>query len=494
MEFLKQWFLPTTDLPLEDQLIPLTRNIAIAIWLLLYLFCELKYSRMYLLTVIFILLILYYIKYYFHYIENTTMIENYCPQPNYPQTKLAKCISKLGCDGTNQLPINAWRDVPVNNKLRIQTPSQNRFCNDETSITYDQTFVSQNQKLVGNANPKTLLPVPVIPPPAAWDYWCDNSIVPSCINDQTNFDIVGSGYTSYIPTPASVPLPTCPSSSYPVRNRVEPGFYPTPKDDVTFIENPRIVKENYPGQNVKQSPSDQHYWNNPQGSPGDIVGCSYNSKQMLNHNIPSNVPAGKCAQDDRLNEYNKNMYTTIIQPGIYSRTEVVDPIQSNMGITFQQQYQPVTCESDGKGGTVYVTHDPRIVPPVKTVPQTPVQPNNSNVYDPRSFGEGTSYRTYIDTMTGQPRYMYDDIDAIRKPNYITRSNIDHNVWANSYGPINEHENNNRALAQDQFLQDTLKHREELQERAMHKWNTQIAPQRRLAPIHTRGGQMNRCNR
>ena len=51
--------------------------------------------------------------------------------------------------------------------------------------------------------------------------------------------------------------------------------------------------------------------------------------------------------------------------------------------------------------------------------------DTSNVYDPRSNSYGTSYRSYIDKMTGQVRYYYDDINAIRQPNYITRNNILH---------------------------------------------------------------------
>ena len=49
------------------------------------------------------------------------------------------------------------------------------------------------------------------------------------------------------------------------------------------------------------------------------------------------------------------------------------------------------------------------------------EPGASNVYDPRFTGYGTSYRTYIEPMTGQPRFYYDDVDAIRKYNYIRKA-------------------------------------------------------------------------
>jgi hypothetical protein len=83
--------------------------------------------------------------------------------------------------------------------------------------------------------------------------------------------------------------------------------------------------------------------------------------------------------------------------------------------------------------------------------------------------------------------------VVRKPNYIIRSNIDDAKWAHSYGPQTNEQSNgpvpnvySRALAQNKFLQDSLKQREELQERAMHKFNTEIGWQRRQAPIHTMG--------
>jgi hypothetical protein len=105
-------------------------------------------------------------------------------------------------------------------------------------------------------------------------------------------------------------------------------------------------------------------------------------------------------------------------------------------------------------------------------------------------------------MTGQPRFFYDDIDAVRKPNYITRSNIDDAPWAHSYGSVSTEKQDGsipnkeyRTLAQDKFLQDTLKQRGELQERLMRKFNTEVAWQRRQFPLRRdMGGAMNMCRR
>jgi hypothetical protein len=201
------------------------------------------------------------------------------------------------------------------------------------------------------------------------------------------------------------------------------------------------------------------------------------------------------------NEYNKNLFTQTIQPGVFARNEVIEPIQNNIGISWDQQFQPVTCETEKNGSTTYVTHDPRIVPPLATPPTPRAKvPTNSDIYDPRSGGYGTSYRSYIDTLTGQPRFYYDDIESIRKPNYIIRSNIDDAAWAHQYGPMSEPKENgpipnhmSRSLANDKFMRDTLQQRNELQERAMRKYNTTIGWQRRQAPLRRdMGSCRSRC--
>jgi hypothetical protein len=464
------------------------------------------------------ILIMYYIKYYHIHKQRTTMIENYCdPIDPTRVTKLQHCQSQqcTPIPGVTELPLQEWTDIPSPDNLRILNPSQYRFCKDDSYTGENQQYYSPNQALAGPPNPKTKTAVPVIAPPTAWDYWSENYVVPHAINDSTNFDLLGSGYSSLSPCGETNHLimtqPSHPNQNPPVQNKLDYGFYETPSNDTVYtpingggirgsydegVDNGTLIEGYntlYPSPNLKQSPNQQHVWINEKGTPGDVLGCTYNPTQLLDHNLPSNLPSGECTKQNQFNQYNKNLHTNIIQPDMYSRSEVIEPIQSNMGITFQQQYQPVTCEPAENGGTTYVTHDPRIIPPIQTIPKPPTQPDLSNVYDPRSFGYGTSYRSYIDTLTGQPRFMYDDIDAVKKPNYITRSNIDFAKWAHSYDTISNEKTDgpvpntfSRAMAQNQFLQDSLKQRGELQERYMHKVNNQVMWQRRQAPIHTRG--------
>ncbi len=52
------------------------------------------------------------------------------------------------------------------------------------------------------------------------------------------------------------------------------------------------------------------------------------------------------------------------------------------------------------------------------------QTHLSDLYDPRFTGYGTSSRSYLEPVTGQVRFYYDDIDSYKRPNYISRSKVD----------------------------------------------------------------------
>lgn len=170
-----------------------------------------------------------------------------------------------------------------------------------------------------------------------------------------------------------------------------------------------------------------------------------------------------------------NMRTQILQPGVYSRHEVNEPINSNLGISQTLQLNPTTY-SNG----MFVEHDPSksfIYSSTKTHKDNI---NQSNVYDPRFSGYGDYKRCYVDNMTGQPRYYYDDVNSVRMPNYISRSKIDFLKNADSYGPMtnknrngNIHTNNIRQMAHDNFIQATSEQRINLQNSLMRKRNNEL---------------------
>lgn len=97
------------------------------------------------------------------------------------------------------------------------------------------------------------------------------------------------------------------------------------------------------------------------------------------------------------NKYNENVFTQTISPGEYHVNTRNEPINSNIGISIAEQNEEPTYE---------------MIEPFEDV-------NASNVYDPRFYGYGTSYRGYVDNMLGQPKFYYDDVNAIRMPNYIS---------------------------------------------------------------------------
>jgi hypothetical protein len=81
------------------------------------------------------------------------------------------------------------------------------------------------------------------------------------------------------------------------------------------------------------------------------------------------------------------------------------------------------------------------------------------------------------------------------PNYITRSNIDTQPFADHYGPLqpgcgngNTKNSEIRELANNAFLENSLTFRTEMQERLMRKANAN-AWQKRSAPIRTGGQRM-----
>jgi hypothetical protein len=222
----------------------------------------------------------------------------------------------------------------------------------------------------------------------------------------------------------------------------------------------------------------------PMHSDYMTVNGVYNPDQ-LNNNLPSNLIPFRDQLDSSMKEYNRNTFTQMIAPGVYTSNQIIEPIQTNIGISRTQQFQPTTKQYDSYGNVYYVQHDPRVFNEVK--PQQildEVRPDN--VYDPRLSGYGTSYRGYTDNLLGQPKFFYDDIDAVRNPAYISRSNIDHLKFADSIGIKEGYEEGNpntdsiRLLANNAKVEQELSFRTDLQESLTRKirsneWQQKIAP-------------------
>jgi len=128
----------------------------------------------------------------------------------------------------------------------------------------------------------------------------------------------------------------------------------------------------------------------------------------------------------------------------------------------------------------------------------PILQTESDIYDPRFTGYGPTDRGYIEKVTGQPRFFYDDINAVTMPNFVSRSNVDVYPWAAQYGSGyngNLSDGNfpgecsvgygdgYKRLAENAFSDATIKFRTEIQERLMRKRNAEMW-QLRSAPIYT----------
>jgi hypothetical protein len=445
-------------------------RIILLLWMLMVIF-DYEYASIFLINSLVFIIILYYI-------QRKTMTENYTPcEYLHPKQVCSPSI-----------PLKDWQSIPKGNNLKIVNPSKNRFCNDQQVQDFGPNFQSNYQKLAGRMPDKMNIPPIVVSQPAAWDFWSNNQSVPMGINKQNATDLYSSGYISKheispcIPNsinqaPKEIPVysemafkqPNCENGnfcglSYPVREDYSPHV-----GSQIFNSKP-----NY-------QPLANNVWINEKGTDGDLLDSTYNPQQLLEHHIPSNMPAGVCNRDNVFNQYNENIFTQMLGPDMYNRTDVVESTNSNLGISFTQQFEPVTLE-----GNTYVSRDPRIIYPEEPIPERIPIPENSNVTDPRTFGYGTSYRSYIDPMTGRPRFYYDDIEAIRRPNNIVRSNIDHLQFAQKYGPMEPCVANVRGMVQDKFIQESNDQRQELQERYMRKYNAQVGWQKRLAPMRPPG--------
>lgn len=182
-----------------------------------------------------------------------------------------------------------------------------------------------------------------------------------------------------------------------------------------------------------------------------------------------------------------NIITQTLQPGVFQKSHIGEPIQSNIGISYTQEWGPTEVQ-ETNNMIKYTMRDPKntiITPQIK---EEVIGQDHANVYDPRFTGYGTSYRSYTDQLTGRPKFFYDDVDAITMPNYVTRSKVDVFPWANTYGPdkMMSHDGDEyRQLANNAFADSALTFRTELQERLMRKRNAELW-QRRVAPISTMG--------
>ena len=196
------------------------------------------------------------------------------------------------------------------------------------------------------------------------------------------------------------------------------------------------------------------------------------------------MPSGACPQKPEMSNYNDNLFTQNVGPNNFVKTTYTEAANGRLGISKPPQ-EPV---NHTEGNMTYIL-DPNIVKPPSTKPIIAAGIDQSEVYDPRFTTYGPSNRSYIEPITGQVRYYYDDINA-QNNYYVTRNKLDFMSFGQGAGPM---ENRNESLdevkqkAQQHFIDNTNEQRTGLGVSNMEKYNTSIGWQRRKYPIITYGG-------
>lgn len=337
-----------------------------------------------------------------------------------------------------------------------------------------QTTTSINQKLAGAPNPKTLIPPILTPHSHDLTYWKDNNLINhSSINTQNHTDTFLSGYE----------LSVCENN-----------------DIKDYLDNnlENILEEyNYEGVTDSCHPISDIvnplYKNTRIQAPIPITqNIIYPSPTVESYELPENfiqdyselpdILSSDCTNHTELQNYNKNLFTQNIQPDIYYNSEIIEPINSMIGISYTKENNPVSISN--YEDLTFTEHKKSEKNEINIPEKYGV--TESSIYDPRFYGYGTSYRSYNDDNLGQTKFYYDDINSIRMPNYICRSNIDHIKYADTYGPLNEynkdgniHTKNIRELAHQTFLNNSLQQRSELQERLLSKRNKELVQLRKF---------------
>jgi len=376
------------------------------------------------------------------------------------------------------------KDSEINPNFPI---TQLRFCNDEVPLTYDNTYKSPNN-IGGPANPKTFI-TPIIAPPAFdLDSWKANDFVThSAINESRNYDGERSGYNYGL---LSTKCKNC--SMFPCGcNHTKHSFM---HNNVKTINVP-VEKFKQP-EDIDLNSQIYRYIKDLQQSGVDI-----NNRQLVRRSVQNKLGSVQDRDVDQVlqkvlvnNDINENFYfeskrhdallTNTLVPGVYQKTHISEPIQSNIGISYVQDWGPVEVEAT-QFGIKFTEQDPKNVVKTTRTQERVVEQDMSNIYDPRLTGYGTSYRGYTDNVTGQPRFFYKDVESVTQPNFITRHNLDVFPWATTYGPDVpiSHLDEYKQLANNSFVDSTILFRTEMMERLMRKKNAENW-QRRVMPIST----------
>ena len=465
--------IPLSKDSLEEQMNALTRFV-----LLIFIFLFFFRSSEYAICVSFLCATLIGITYYtWKFFIRKQVKETYgnIPSVQEPANSAPRYTAVNDLVLTPNYSPNSSGNLPSTGKIIINENSTNpQLIDGRVSSFWEyenvpvQNTVSNNQQLVGAQNPKTLVQ-PIIPTPAYDNQvWQPNDFfVPSCINQQQRQELHSNGYVSNVDTIVVDHKKKPILESYSPNNSQES----IPNYSSHLLRNPSLTNNNY------------------MTTTDDLVnfGCGYQPLN-LETNLPTNYIASTHQANPSMSKFNENLYTIPIQPGLYTKSQVnqTDASMSNLGISHNQQFLPTSFENKTNYQT-FVELDPYQNKPIRENYASPEEPFRRDIYDPRLTGYGTSYRSYLDPMTGQPRFYYRDIDQQTQNAYLTKNNIDFAQFGTTTGvfPFDKPLEGQalHSYADNTYTDSQIGYRSELQQRLLHK-NSAREWQQRLAPIRT----------
>ncbi len=225
---------------------------------------------------------------------------------------------------------------------------------------------------------------------------------------------------------------------------------------------------------------------------GDLLArCGYDRDNLM-YNIPVNTSVGGCDQRPEMASYNEALYSIAVQPDVYYRSQIQEPIGSNIGISFNQTLPITTQVKTSDGSTTLTNVDPRSFKVFdEAVERHDDAIDVSDIYDTRDTGYGPAYRGYVHELTGQPRWYYKDIDDIQRNSYISFNDIDILEKADKRGIIADADEVRQRAAgfiqyvDNEFIERTNNQRIQMQQQFADKGRDPTVQLRR-API-ARGG-------
>jgi hypothetical protein len=361
-------------------------------------------------------------------------------------------------DGYDTTPKNTVLTCSENDGLM----GMNRWCGCEALGT-NGTTETATRRLIGGVNPRTLIPPKFVPPITDMEEWgTDNYTLHSAINDYRSNDLFLSGY---------VTLDDCKCRG--ICNCVKRWNKPLIKEGF----NEDVLGSNQPSSTIwptnatnisgQLGPLTSRTNSNCRGTLLSDCGGENLSGAVADHNYisPYDVSEQRLTRPQILQNYG---ISKIPERSVY--TSITD----GEDLMFVEQHRKNGLKSSY--ATDYITGD-----------------EPSMIYDPRMVGYSDSKRGYVDKLLGQPKFYYDDINASRAPNYITRNKIDIYSFGETTGRLKDPRNfqtcgDNNQLAVEEFHNSALQHRSDMMQSLMNKRNGEMW-QLREFPISTNGQRM-----